>query len=576
MPTSSTRSLLGHETRRHGIYAALWVCLALALALPHFGPAQALQAVAVTIAVIAASFTARILSARSARSRRQAEQRAAAQAALTGQAMSAMESLARGIAARTDPDGSSPARVAALCCDLGQRQGLDSLALTELKLALLIRGTGSLLVSDGQAPSACTAGHQAERQRQWDRIVLRQARLPEPLISALDSCEERWDGEGGPEGLAGEDIPLVTRLLRIALLIESSWMQNPSPGHIEHQLLSAAGRSLDPQLVAGALEHLPDLLASLAEEADSPLVAALRAHEDAEEHERQRQLLSKLETLLRGRDVADGEVLNLLRREISGLVPLSGLALVQCQRDGRHHVTTSQGFSASRARAIVGAWQGEGRQPRGTFVDSVSGDDILLVGISAEENLSGLRQVRRVLAQALQALLVRSSVSTNPRLLSLTDPLTGLGNRAAFELALQDALANFERTGQPFALLTADLTGLESLNERHGHAAGDRALQALAQVLESVLRVDDVATRTGGRHFAAILRGCEPEGSNRVGQRLRTAAANTSCRLDDGSQLALDIACGVASWPQDAMSATNLREIAVQRLLLTQKSSDAA
>jgi diguanylate cyclase (GGDEF)-like protein len=90
--------------------------------------------------------------------------------------------------------------------------------------------------------------------------------------------------------------------------------------------------------------------------------------------------------------------------------------------------------------------------------------------------------------------------------LSLTDPLTGLGNRRAFERDLELRLSRSRRQGEPLALLYMDVNGLKRVNDRYGHASGDETLRCLASVLRSSSRLGtDSAYRVGGDEFVLVL-----------------------------------------------------------------------
>ncbi|PKQ11582.1 MAG: GGDEF domain-containing protein [Alphaproteobacteria bacterium HGW-Alphaproteobacteria-1] len=88
---------------------------------------------------------------------------------------------------------------------------------------------------------------------------------------------------------------------------------------------------------------------------------------------------------------------------------------------------------------------------------------------------------------------------------ALTDPLTGLRNRRAFDLAL----ARFRDANQPFALLHVDLDHFKQVNDTHGHAAGDLVLRVAARRMLAVVRVDDVIARVGGDEFVLLFPGME-------------------------------------------------------------------
>jgi diguanylate cyclase (GGDEF)-like protein len=85
------------------------------------------------------------------------------------------------------------------------------------------------------------------------------------------------------------------------------------------------------------------------------------------------------------------------------------------------------------------------------------------------------------------------------------DPLTRIGNRRAFTRRLAEEVHRAGRYGQRFALVVLDVDGFKALNDRHGHLAGDVALEAIGQVLRDTLRGSDAAFRLGGDEFALIL-----------------------------------------------------------------------
>ncbi|OYW40703.1 MAG: hypothetical protein B7Z35_00425 [Hydrogenophilales bacterium 12-61-10] len=97
--------------------------------------------------------------------------------------------------------------------------------------------------------------------------------------------------------------------------------------------------------------------------------------------------------------------------------------------------------------------------------------------------------------------------------LSLSDALTGLPNRRALEGRFAQMLG-FAQRGHPIALALLDLDHFKSLNDTQGHAAGDRALQALAATLTAVSRSADFAARLAGDEFVMVLTGLDTEGAS--------------------------------------------------------------
>ena len=91
------------------------------------------------------------------------------------------------------------------------------------------------------------------------------------------------------------------------------------------------------------------------------------------------------------------------------------------------------------------------------------------------------------------------------RQLAHTDPLTSLGNRRFFEQVAHAELNRSRRYARPFALAYLDVDHFKAVNDRYGHAAGDRLLQLIARQLSKGLRKSDVIARIGGDEFAVLL-----------------------------------------------------------------------
>ncbi|MBI5113535.1 MAG: GGDEF domain-containing protein [Rhodovulum sp.] len=85
------------------------------------------------------------------------------------------------------------------------------------------------------------------------------------------------------------------------------------------------------------------------------------------------------------------------------------------------------------------------------------------------------------------------------------DPLTGVLNRRGFDRELARAAAHVDRYGGRLVLVYLDLDGFKPINDRHGHAAGDAVLRAVAGVLRGHVRASDLVARLGGDEFAVLL-----------------------------------------------------------------------
>lgn len=139
-------------------------------------------------------------------------------------------------------------------------------------------------------------------------------------------------------------------------------------------------------------------------------------------------------------------------------------------------------------------------------VISVPQDRSSLLLVARERGATGLdEQIASLLADLAGSALRTAQAHEKVAHLALTDPLTEVGNRRAFEARLAEALALSVRTGRPSSLCLVDLDNFRSFNETGGHQAGDEALRLVADALRSEMRTSDQAYRIGGDEFALVL-----------------------------------------------------------------------
>jgi len=106
---------------------------------------------------------------------------------------------------------------------------------------------------------------------------------------------------------------------------------------------------------------------------------------------------------------------------------------------------------------------------------------------------------------------------------SLTDPLTGLYNRKAFDSALTSAINKMHASGRPTALLVADVDHFKRFNDKWGHQTGDQVLKLVAQSIKQSIGSNDLAARYGGEEFTVILPGRTLQEARTIAEQIRTA-----------------------------------------------------
>lgn len=147
-----------------------------------------------------------------------------------------------------------------------------------------------------------------------------------------------------------------------------------------------------------------------------------------------------------------------------------------------------------------------------------------------------------------------------------TDALTGLPNRRAWNERLAAAVNQAARYGEPLALAVLDLDDFKTLNDRHGHAAGDTALARVGRCITCSLRGSDYAARWGGEEFVILLPSTTKAGAVALLERMR------ACSRADASLPSPTISAGIASFPEDGRTPTELFA-AADRMLSFAKAS---
>jgi len=146
----------------------------------------------------------------------------------------------------------------------------------------------------------------------------------------------------------------------------------------------------------------------------------------------------------------------------------------------------------------------------------------------------------------LAALVEQELHHTN---VALTDTLTGLANRRAFEAAAQRFVALGRRRSEDVSFIFADVNGLKRVNDSTGHIDGDGLLRRVAQVLEDCTRRSDIAARLGGDEFAVLLYGSSANQAAAIVDKIQHCIESNNRLEPDASPMS--VALGVATLRAD-------------------------
>jgi len=170
--------------------------------------------------------------------------------------------------------------------------------------------------------------------------------------------------------------------------------------------------------------------------------------------------------------------------------------------------------------------------------------------------MCGLPQAQGDSAEVLQykLALIRDVLAINLMNAKLSrvayhDALTGLRTRRVMEEAIAEEHARSTRNGHPFCVTMVDVDNFKSVNDRHGHPAGDKMLLELAGILRANARAYDLIARCGGDEFVLLMPETPLDVAAAVAERIRHRV-ESDLTVPDGRQVT--ISCGVAEWAGEA------------------------
>jgi two-component system, cell cycle response regulator len=131
---------------------------------------------------------------------------------------------------------------------------------------------------------------------------------------------------------------------------------------------------------------------------------------------------------------------------------------------------------------------------------------------------------------------------------ALRDPLTRAYNKRYFDERMESEFRFAHRHEVPLTVLLLDLDYFKSINDTHGHLAGDRVLDEFAAAIQKTVRNEDVFARYGGEEFAIISRAISLENAKKFADRLCRVTAGLAI-VHEGTLIPLTVSVGVATWP---------------------------
>jgi diguanylate cyclase (GGDEF)-like protein/putative nucleotidyltransferase with HDIG domain len=550
--------------------------------------------------------------------------------------LATVEALATAIDAKDQTTHCHVRRVQIYAAGMGKVFGLSDSEIEALKAGALLHDIGKLAVPDHilNKPGRLSTA-EFEKMKVHTTVgaeILKRVNFPYPVVPVVRHHHEQWDGNGYPDALKGEEIPITARILSVVDCFDSVREDRPyrrgmTPDEASALLLRGAGKHFDPKVVEQFLKHLPRFEAEIAalkldrhgltdEECEPRALTESEALQQTEEassiayldqiknaHREVYALYEIARTFGSSLDIQD--TVTILVNKVKHIIPFD-TCVVYLHDEAKGYATAAhvagKNAEALRDRCVA---PGEGvtgfalanRRAINRIDPSLDFTNVDLAPGSCYRSMAALPLVRD--GQLLGALSIYSMemgeytddhmrlLDTVARLASdalanamhhaeaeshaLTDPLTGLPNARCMYMRFEQEAARARRTGRPFQVVMLDLDEFKQVNDTFGHKIGDQMLREVARLLHSQLREYDFLARYAGDEFVAIVQELVGEQVEELRDRIENTISKFSLRVRAGHHARVGISVGAATYGTDGETLDQLL-IAADEAMYSAKS----
>lgn len=527
---------------------------------------------------------------------------------LTNAYRAATEALASAIGAKDSYMHPHSNRVPQICDFIASKLRLSPSEVERIRLAALVRDVGKLGVPDyillKPGPLDPEEFAKMRNHAAIGAKLLKEANLPSDIVEMVLHHHERYDGAGYPERLMGNQIPLGSGIIAVAVVYDalvSDRCYRNGWSHIEaiEHIKQLSGASFNPNIIKAFLDVEQQVKAiydgnknEMHDEDHKPGESSCAAIDTIAQANRELLSLFDIAQTLSSTLELD-EVLALLTNRTRRLLQSSTCVVFVVDR-AHPKSMVAKAVAGRFEDALKGAHARSGRGVTGKSafhmeprIGNYDPNDLMLACevdpgidfkscavapiVSYGELLGAINiydvsprafshdEVRILTFVAHQAALAIQNAKAfeEVRDSALRDPLTNLRNGRFLRHSLERELSRCTRLGEPMAVLGIDLDHFKAVNDLLGHEAGDVVLRDVANIFRHELRDYDVIVRNGGDEFVVLLPGTSSHEAHQTAQRIRAAVecyAAQAVKQIPG----FGASVGVASYPDESSDARSL------------------
>src|SRR2546429_3588215 len=460
--------------------------------------------------------------------------------------------------------------------------------------------------------------------------ILKRVNFPYPVEDIVRFHHEKWDGSGYPKGLRASEIPLVARIISVVDFYDATRCDRPYRKGMKREdslalLQKMAGSSFDPKIVDLFTAHVIEFdqligVQDMGEQVPSEYIdLTTKARPDAglasdvlgvpdgslgfrsiTQAQREVFALHEIAQTI-GSSLNMKDTVTLICNKLQAIVPFDTcIIFIVDERSGkaiaihvvgdhadifkRRRISVGDGITGwviANARSmcnsspeldLVGLPDDVSKNYRGVLVSPLIREDGAFGAITlyskgrtsyTTEHVRLLESVSQHAASALNNAMTFERTKES----ALTDPLTELPNARGFYMMLEQRLAECERLNRDsLSVISMDVDDFKAINDRYGHAIGDRLLASIARVIRKELRQMDILSRYAGDEFVAIMPMASQVMAEGIADRITTAVSGHKFSVREGKQVTVGISIGVACFPNHGETTEELLTTAARNM----------